>query len=176
MNPNCIYEVKTYWGHFRLDEGAYEDYLKDKLWITWVPGEHSQAKITAAPPIHVSDEAVELYNKAEKLGAWELLQTAFLWECAALPFNRRMSEVEIYEMNLSVRASNGLMRAGVKTLGKLAELVVLPNGLKSIRNLGAKSEKEILRSFVGLCYEKLNYSEKLEFWQKTINSTWKANN
>ena len=171
MNPNCIYEVKTYWGYFRLDEGAYEDYLKGKLWITWVPEEHNQTKITAAPPIHVSDEAVELYNKAEKLGAWELLQAAFPWECAALPFNRRMSEVEIYEMNLSVRSSNGLMRAGIKTLGKLAELVALPNGLKSIRNLGAKSEKEILRSFVGLCYETLTYREKLEFWQKAINSS-----
>ena len=60
MNPNCIYEVKTYWGYFRLDEGAYEDYLKGKLWITWVPREHSTAKKTAAPPIHVADEAVAL--------------------------------------------------------------------------------------------------------------------
>lgn len=133
MNPNCIYEVKTYWGYFRLDEGAYEDYLKGKLWITWVPREHSQAKITAAPPIHVSDEAVALYNKAEKLGVWELLQTAFPYEAFALTFKRRMSDVEIYEMNLSVRASNGLMRAGAKTLGKVAELVALPNGLRSIQ-------------------------------------------
>ena len=82
-----------------------------------------------------------------------------------------MSGVEIYEMNLSVRASNGLMRAGAKTLGKVAELVALPGGLRSIRNLGTKSEKEILRSFVELCYEKLNYREKLEFWQKAITSS-----
>ena len=84
MNPNCIYEVKTYWGYFRLDEGAYEDYLKGKLWITWMPREHSQAKIPAAPPVHVSDEAVALYNKAEKLGVWELLQTAFPYEAFEL--------------------------------------------------------------------------------------------
>ena len=171
MNPNCIYEVKTYWGYFRLDEGAYEDYLKGKLWITWMPREHSQAKITAAPPVHVSDEAVALYNKAENLGVWELLQSAFPYEAFALPFKRRMSGVEIYEMNLSVRASNGLMRAGAKTLGKVAELVALPSGLRSIRNLVTKSEKEILRSFVELCYEKLNFREKLEFWQKAITSS-----
>ena len=24
MNPNCIYEVKTYWGYFRLDENEIE--------------------------------------------------------------------------------------------------------------------------------------------------------
>ena len=136
-----------------------------------MPREHSKAKITAAPPIHVSDEAVALYNKAEKLGVWKLLQSAFPYEAFELPFKRRMSEVEIYEMNLSVRASNGLMRAGAKTLGKVAELVALPNGLRSIRNLGTKSEKEILRSFVELCYEKLNYREKLEFWQKAITTS-----
>ena len=67
-------------------------------------------------------DVVALYNKAEKLGVWELLQLAFPYEAFALPFKRRMSEVEIYEMNLSVRASNGLMRAGAKTLGKVANI------------------------------------------------------
>ena len=49
-------------------------------------------------------DVVAPYNKAEKLGVWELLQSAFPYEAFALPFKRRMSEVEIYEMNLSVRA------------------------------------------------------------------------
>ena len=31
MNQNCKYEVHTYWGWFRLDEGAYQDYLAGKL-------------------------------------------------------------------------------------------------------------------------------------------------
>ena len=29
MNQNCKYEVHTYWGWFRLDEGAYQDYRND---------------------------------------------------------------------------------------------------------------------------------------------------
>ena len=32
------YEVRTHWGWFRLDRGAYEDYLAGKLWITYIPG------------------------------------------------------------------------------------------------------------------------------------------
>lgn len=75
-----------------------------------------------------------------------------------------------------MRASNGLMRAGAKTLGKVAELVALPSGLRSIRNLVTKSEKEILRSFVELCYEKLNFREKLEFWQKAIEQSGNVKN
>ena len=32
------YVVRTHLGCFRLDRGAYEDYLAGKLWITWIPG------------------------------------------------------------------------------------------------------------------------------------------
>lgn len=35
--PEKFYEVETYWGWFRLDEGAFQDYLDKKLWITWIP-------------------------------------------------------------------------------------------------------------------------------------------
>ena len=40
------FDVKTYWGWFRLDRGAYEDYLAGKLWITWVPGNRRQQMST----------------------------------------------------------------------------------------------------------------------------------
>ena len=42
------------------------------------------------------------------------------------------------------------------------------NGLKKIRNLGAKSEREIIRSFFTACYYKLNPAEQAVFWQKVI--------
>ena len=38
IHNDTWYEVKTHWGWFRLDEGAYRDYLQGKLWITWKPG------------------------------------------------------------------------------------------------------------------------------------------
>ena len=169
MNPNCIYEVKTYWGYFRLDEGAYEDYLKGMLWITWVPGKPKTELASGAERLtNISEEAVVLRDEAEKSDAYTMICRLCSGEKIQLPYKSKMKDISIDEMSLSVRASNGLMRAGAKTLGKVAELVALPNGLKSIRNLGTKSEKEILRSFVELCYEKLNYREKLEFWQRAI--------
>ena len=49
IHNDTWYEVKTHWGWFRLDEGAYRDYLQGKLWITWKPGRpQEQQKIDGA--------------------------------------------------------------------------------------------------------------------------------
>ena len=53
--------------------------------------------------------------------------------------------VEVSELNLSVRSYNCLKRAGCNTIGDiLAMLKEDENGLRKIRNLGIRSEKEIL--------------------------------
>ena len=59
-------------------------------------------------------------------------------------------------MCLSVRSSNGLMRAGANTFGKVKEIMEQENGLRTIRNLGVKSEKEIKLCFFNSCYSLLN--------------------
>ncbi|MBQ6384927.1 MAG: hypothetical protein IJJ38_02000 [Lachnospiraceae bacterium] len=51
----------------------------------------------------------------------------------------------IEELNLAARAFNGLKRAGCHTVGDLVGIIESEGeGLKGIRNLGAKSEREIL--------------------------------
>ena len=51
-----------------------------------------------------------------------------------------------------------------------------PKELAEMFKPATKSEKEILRSFVELCYEKLNFREKLEFWQKAIEQSGNVKN
>ena len=75
--------------------------------------------------------------------------------------------MSIDEMNLSVRSSNALKRCGAMTLGKVAEFIER-DGLKAVRNLGAKSEKEIIRSFFTLCYGNMTANERLRFWQSVV--------
>ena len=80
-----------------------------------------------------------------------------------------MNDLPIYEMNLTVRASNGLMRAGVQTFGRLAQLIQSETGIMSVRNLGAKSVKEIQEAFLMECYARLLPYEKAEFWQEVLD-------
>jgi len=49
-----------------------------------------------------------------------------------------MADLPIEEMNLSVRASNALMRANAKSFGRVMDILLIEDGLKKIRNLGVK--------------------------------------
>ena len=167
------YEIKTCWGWFRLDERAYRDYLAGKLWICWAP-RHLQ-RSDAEPsqpqtlPPNISDDAVRLRELAVKKGFCPLLQELCGGEAVEVPYRSRMSRIKIEEMNLSVRSSNGLMRAGASTFGKLWELMGGEHGLRSVRNLGAKSEAEIRRCFLAACYAFLSPGEQAAFWQEILN-------
>lgn len=76
IHNDTWYEVKTHWGWFRLDEGAYRDYLQGKLWITWKPGRpQEQQKIDGAVelmPTNISEEAVQLRDKAGRYGVYAI--------------------------------------------------------------------------------------------------------
>ena len=66
---------------------------------------------------------------------------------------------EISELNLSVRSYNCLKRAGCNTIGDIIRLVEGDeNGLRRIRNLGTRSEAEILEN-VNLYKEQFCYTE-----------------
>ena len=169
MNKGARYKVQTQYGWFSLDEGAYKDYLAGKLWITWPPACSSEkaAKPEEIPP-EVSKDALRLRDAAHKNGVLETLQR-FRGE-ALPPFKERMRETSIDELNLSVRASNGLKRAGIHTFGKLSDLMSCNDEIFQIRNLGAKSTKEIKQAFMSECYNRLIPYEKAEFWQKIMDS------
>jgi len=174
-NHEAKYEVSTYWGHFRLDEGAYRDYLAGKLWVCWYP---KNAKVNNSTPVtlpdvepcvDVSEEATALYDAAAKNGIYSVLQRFYPGGEIVVPYRKRMADVPIEEMNLSVRSTNGLKRANAHTFGSLKMLLELETGLKGIRNLGTKSEKEIKQGFLTTCYSLLSKGEKLEFWQRILD-------
>jgi len=170
MIPDCIYEVHTHWGWFRLDEGAYQDYLVGKLWITWVPGKPQQVVRGDAVPVNVTDAAIRLRELAAKSDAYSVCYRFFRTGTVEIPYRGKMHDTPIYEMCLSVRASNGLMRAGARTFGLLKAIMENENGLRSVRNLGAKSEQEIKLQFFNSCYLLLNEYEKAVWWQEVINA------
>ena len=173
IHNDTWYEVCTHWGRFRLDDGAYRDYLEGKLWITWKPGGPQQRQkldgTAELMPTNISEQAVQLCDTASRYGVYGTLQQLVPREQIMVPYKQRMSDLPIDEMNLSVRASNGLMRAGATTFGKLCDLIDGERGLRAVRNLGAKSEKEITTAFISACYQQLTPTEKAVFWQEVLD-------
>ncbi len=169
MANGVRYKVQTRYGWFSLDEGSYRDYLAGKLqWINWPPlrNPNEPVKQEELPP-DVSPEALELRDRAAKVGALEILQEFNIFP--NVPYKDCMYDLPIYELNLSVRASNGLMRAGVQTFERLDHLIRSEKGVASVRNLGAKSVKEIREAFLMECYTRLLPYERAVFWQEVLD-------
>ncbi len=79
-------------------------------------------------------------------------------------FTKEQKAMDIESLALSVRSSNCLYRAGLRTIGKLVDAMELSENetskqkLLRIRNLGAKSAEEIL--FSVMCFQFTLLSEK----------------
>ena len=171
MKNGARYVVTTHWGTFSLDEGAYQDYLAGKIWICWTPGKPAEKKIDSSysiPP-HVSDRALDLCDQAEKVGVLQLLRSLGLDE-VQVPYSERFAKLSIDEMNLTVRSSNGLKRAGILTFGRLFKQLQIENGLFNLRNIGQKSVKEIKQVFFGECYSRLFPYEIAQYWQNVLDN------
>ena len=170
MERSERYVVKTRWGVFSLDEASYQDYLAGKLWISaGTNATRATNHNTKTCASVCSEEARELWEQAAKNGILETLQSIGV-ERAIVPYHKRVSEISIEEMNLSVRSGNGLKRVGIETFGQLQAWLVAGNTIRSIRNLGEKSVKEIKKNFFELCYSQLSVNEQMRYWKKVADS------
>ena len=122
--------------------------------------------------MQISAEAIRLRNTADKFGLFRALEDACMDGKISIPYYSRMDCIPIDEMNLSVRSSNALLRKGATTLGNVAELIG-SGQLRCVRNLGAKSEKEIKQKFISTCYRSMTPDEQLHFWQTILNDQTK---
>ena len=171
MEENKQYIVKGPRGYYSLDEGAYRDYLAGKLWITWMPGKPKTDAPSGGPVLpNVSQEVRELYEQAKQRGALAVLKAEFPGRTVAAPYKSRMADIRIEELNLTVRAYNGLRRSHADTLGRLKELADSEGGLGRIRSVGAKSVEDISNAFFEDTYNRLTSYEKAEFWQTVLDN------
>ena len=119
--------------------------------------------------MQITPEAVRFRELSQQRDVYLMLQLYCPGRQVGLPYREHMRDIPIDEMNLSVRSSNALMRSNARTFGGVMDLMLQENGLKKVRNLGVKSEREIVRSFFCSCYYRLSQNEQTAFWQKVID-------
>lgn len=86
----------------------------------------------------------------------------------SIPISENDMDTDITELNLSVRAFNGLKRRGVSTVRDLVGII--ENGeLICVRNLGRLSVSQIKTIVLDYCYNQLADGEKIVFFQKLID-------
>lgn len=168
MKNGARYKVKTRYGWFSLDEGSYQDYLKGRLWINWPPEKKPGEEEQEALPPKVSTRALKLREQADRFGWKDSADQCGGIHVVPLPYVDRLASISIDEMDLTVRSSNGLMRAGLSTFDKLMARMDSEGGIQAIRYLGSKSAFEIREAFCVICYTRLLPYEKAQYWQSVI--------
>lgn len=112
----------------------------------------------------MNETAYALYDSAEQLGLLFVLEPFGNNIRVKIPLTNSFCNQSIESLELSVRARNGLMRAGAYTIDKLIELIMSEEGLNKVRNLGRKSINEIKTLLLVKGYAELNDRERLTFW------------
>lgn len=108
-----------------------------------------------------------LYKSVESYGLLPVLSRLFSTLKVNIALTSQTCNLSIKDLDLSVRSYNALMAHGIKDVGKLVDLLNSGN-LRDVRNLGAKSTKEIqLRAFE-FSYEALNEKDKKSFLENLL--------
>lgn len=106
----------------------------------------------------------ELREAADRQGILTVVEQNGRELAVEIPLDREFLAVPLSELNLSVRAYNGLMRAKIDTIDKLSETIMSEGGLQGIRNLGKTSIYEIKTVLLSESYNRLSDGMKTEFW------------
>lgn len=115
-----------------------------------------------------SNYVMTLFESAEKIGLISTLAPFGNDIKISIPLSQKFCDKSIDDMDLSVRASNGLKRSGAMTVRQLTDTIMSEKGLDTVRNLGKKSISEIKTKLLYLAYNELNDKEKQAFWNEFI--------
>ena len=115
-----------------------------------------------------SNYVMTLFESAEKIGLISTLSPFGNDIKISIPLSQKFCDKSIDDMDLSVRASNGLKRSGAMTVRELTDTIMSEKGLDTVRNLGKKSISEIKTKLLYLAYNELNDKEKQAFWNEFI--------
>lgn len=82
--------------------------------------------------------------------------------------SEKLKETDLEVLDLTVRSSNCLHRAGFSTIGELVESIDSMDDLKKIRNCGAKSVNEIMEKLFCYQYGQLDASQKVKYINRVL--------
>lgn len=110
----------------------------------------------------------ELYTTIERCGLITAIKSIFgVGTKMHLPFSEAACDTEVTALELSVRSTNGLMRAGIKTVEQVIE-AIQDDSLLRIRTLGCKSRAEIRAVICQFGYTQLSEKARKQFIENLI--------
>lgn len=113
----------------------------------------------------IFEEIMKLVPNADIVGIKKRRGGKFLFP---IYINEKLHSTELEALELSVRSSNCLHRAGYKTIGDLVESINGSDDLKKIRNCGTKSIDEIMQQLFCYQYLQMGNERKVKYINRVL--------
>lgn len=110
--------------------------------------------------IETMDIIVNKITEGKKLS--RALREVYVKRNVAIPFNDSMFNVELLALDVSMRAYNGFMRAGLRTVKDIVDYSQ-KNSLIRISGLGRTSIIEVMEIILNLAWDKMSANARTEF-------------
>lgn len=107
--------------------------------------------------IDVMDIIVDKLANGHKLSS--TLKFVYDKRHVCIPYDEAYSDVQIIDLNMSMRTTNALLRGGLKTIGDVVEFCKNKK-ITSILNLGKTSGIEVFETILDYCWENMTREDK----------------
>lgn len=112
--------------------------------------------------------AKELFDAVQRYGLIRVMRLVFGGKAKLrMGFTKDVCRVPIEELSLSVRGFNVLKRSNLNTIGDVID-AIQHNELIALRNLGAKTVRDIKTKIVNFGYDALSDRDKKEFLLEVV--------
>ena len=113
----------------------------------------------------IFEEIMKLVPNADIVGIKKRRGGKFLFP---IYINEKLNETELEALDLSVRSSNCLHRAGFRTIGELVTSINGREDLMRIRNCGMKSIDEIMEKLFCYQYQQMENGAKIKYINRVL--------
>jgi DNA-directed RNA polymerase alpha subunit len=97
----------------------------------------------------------------------QALKEVYVVRNVRIPYNKENFNISIQALKMSCRSTNGLLRAGMRTLGDVIDYCN-KHKITDVANLGKGSGLEVLETILDYCWNKMTTKERAEFLIDTV--------
>ena len=115
--------------------------------------------------IEIMDAIVDKMVDGEKLS--QALKSVYVKRHVYIPYNEEIFTVSLMELKMSCRATNALLRAGLRTLGDVIDFCNKQK-ITKISMMGNNSGVEVFETILDYCWEHMDTLQRAKFLMDTV--------
>lgn len=115
--------------------------------------------------INTMDTIVDMLTEGKKLS--EALKLVYTKRNVAIPYTEEMLDVRVTDLKMSMRTTNALMRAHLKTIKDVVKFCKTEK-ITSLKTFGVSCGIELFETILDRCWSKMDNERRTDFLIDTV--------